>query len=96
MYLDRKDGAGHLIDKITDCTFKCNDKADIYSIEVITWMVFKDKEEHLSGNVPKKWKLYAESWLDDDIKEPFITISTEDAEAETPPSTRKSGKRRSS
>ena len=93
MYLDGNDKSGHLIHKITDSAFKCNDEADIHSIEIIAWMMFKDKEEQLSGNVPEKWKLHAESWLDDDEKEPFITISTEDAEAETPPSTRKSRKR---
>jgi hypothetical protein len=94
MYLDGKDGVGHLINKITDCTFKCNDEAKNYSIEVVAWMMFKDKKEHLSGNVPEKWKLYARNWFDDDEKEPFITISTEDAEAKSPPTTKKSCKRR--
>ena len=94
MYLDGKDESGHRIQKNTDYAFKCNDNADIYSIEVISWMMFKDKEEHLSGNIPKKWKLYAQSWFDDDEKEPFITISTEDADAKSPPTTKKSRKRR--
>ena len=58
--------------------------------------MFKDKEEHLSGNVPEKWKIYAQNRFDDNEKEPFITISTEDAETKMPPTTRKSRKRRSS
>ena len=72
MYLDGKDGVGHLINKITDCTFKCNDEAKNYSIEVVAWMMFKDKEEHLSGNVPEEWKFHAQNWFDDNKKEPFI------------------------
>jgi len=59
-------------------------------------MMFKDKEEHLSGNVLEKWKFYAQNWFDDDKKEPFITISTEDAKAKSPPTTKKSRRRRSS
>ena len=89
MFLDGRDESGYLIQKITDCAFKCNEDANIYSVGVVSWMMCKGKEEHLSGNVPEKWKQYESNWLHDDGKELFITISTEDAGPVTPTSTRK-------
>ena len=58
--------------------------------------MFKDKEEQLLSNVPEKWKLYKQQWLDDDSMEPFITTSIGGAKPKTPTSTRKLPKRQSS